>query len=191
MPGPIPAPDFGHMLNPAKGWPQQAALDFQAFISSNVLYPMVAGQVGHINSGGAIEPGVTGSQMGLFLFQGYYDLDVNNQSYAFSATSQQYWTPISPSGRVMCLPAIGPYELETTEFNQTLTYNCNDLLRAPIGNAALNYSDGTYSGQLTNAAVTLNTTACCGCVSRGVFVNAYGVQVLAFWPVYVPGTAGN
>ena len=26
-----------------------------------------------------------------------------------------------------------------------------------------------------------------GVVSRGAFVNAYGKQVLAFWPIYLPG----
>jgi hypothetical protein len=173
---------FDHMLNPSKGWSHMAALDFQARISANVQYRMRAGQVGHINLAGEIEPGVSLYQMGLFIFQGADDLDVNNQG-------NDQWTPISPSGRVMCLVASGGYELESTEFITSLTFQPNNLLRSPVGNTP---PDEFLSGMLRNDAIPaplygVAAPAIVGVVSRGRFRNAYGRDVLAFWPRWLPG----
>jgi hypothetical protein len=179
---------FANTLNPSKGWPSPVALDFRAKASPNVLYNMVAGQGAHLNSAGQLEPGVAMAQMGLFLFQGVNELDVNN------AQSPGQWVPINPSGNIMCLLAKGPYELETTEFDSTQTYTYGQPLRCRTGNGA-----GAYpgSGQLTNQGVvlasqagTVNTgTAVCGVVSRGTFRNSYGQAALAFWPVWYPGSS--
>lgn len=179
---PLPGQMFDHMLNPAKGWPHMAALDFQARQSMNVLYRMRAGQVGHINLAGELEPGVQLYQMGLFLFQGADDLDVNNQG-------NDQWIPISPSGRIMCLVAGGDYELESTEFISSLVFQPNNLLRSPVGNTA---PDEFLSGMLRNDAIPaplygVAAPAIVGVVSRGVFNNAYGRRVLAFWPRWLPG----
>lgn len=178
---PLPGQMFDHMVNPAKGWPHMAALDYQAKQSANVLYRMRAGQVAHLNGAGDLEPGVQLTQMGLFLFQGADDLDVNNQG-------NDQWTPISPSGRIMCLVAGGDYELETTEFITSLTYVPNNMLRSPIGNTA---GDEFLSGMLRNDALgtlyAAGMEAVVGVVSRGVFTNAYGRRVLAFWPRWLPG----
>lgn len=177
----LPGQMFDHMLNPVKGWPDMAALDFSARISANVLYDMRAGQVAHLNLAGELEPGVQCLQMGLFMFQGANDFDVNNER-------NDQWTPVSPSGRIMCLVAKGGYELETTEFDTTQAYNPNDTLNAPIGNSS---GSEFISGVLTSAAPgALFTTnlAIVGVVSRGMFTNAYGKQVVAFWPVWFPGT---
>ena len=176
----LPGQMFDHMLNPAKGWPSQSALDCTARISANVLYDLVAGQVCHLNAQGEIEPGVISTQMGLFIFQGKNDLDVNNQG-------NDQWIPVSPTGKVMALVATGAFELETTEFDATQVYARNQLLRAPVGNGVNDYV-ALGSGRLTNQGVTLYTTAVCGVVSRGVFKNNYGKNVLAYWPVYLPGT---
>jgi len=177
----LPGQMFDHMLNPAKGWPSQAALDFTAKISPNVQYDLRPGQCCHLNQAGELEPGVQLLQMGLFIFQGANDLDVNNQR-------NDQWTPISPTGRVVCFVAKGPFELETTEYITTLTYNRNDHLRAPVGNTP---ADEFVSGVLTNAALgnlySANMTARVGVVSRGVFKNSYGKNVLSFWPIYLPG----
>lgn len=184
IPNVLPGQMFDHMLNPAKGWPHQAALDFQARISANVQYAMVAGQCAHLNAAGELEPGCELTQMPLFMFQGLLDLDVN-------PTGNNQWTPTSPSGRVMCLPGKGPYELETTEWDSSVTgYVPNALLTSPVGNGPTAYPP---SGQVTlNTVVPPNLysatmTTIVGCVSRGVFTNAYGTQVLAFWPMFLPG----
>jgi hypothetical protein len=177
----LPGQSFTNMTNPAKGWPSQSALDFQAKISPNVLYDLVAGQCAHINSAGELEPGVQLHQMGLFMFQGANDYDVNNER-------NSQWTPISPSGRVMCLVATGAYELETTAFDSTQSYNTNDFLNAPIGNSS---GSAGVSGVLTNVDAstlyTSNMIAKVGIVSRGAFTNCYGVSVISFWPIFLPG----
>lgn len=181
----LPGQMFDHMLNPVKGWPHQAALDFQAKISANVLYDIPAGRCAHINGAGELEPGVpdAGLDMPLFMFQGKNDLDVNNQG-------NDQWTPVSPSGRVMCLVGTGAYELETTEFDTALVYAPGNHLRAPTGNAV---ADALVSGVLTNA--TLGTIYAAGMksrvgiVSRGAFTNSYGKRTVAFWPIYLPGKA--
>jgi hypothetical protein len=176
----VPGQMFTNMLNPAKGWPNPIALDFRALVSANVLYNMVAGQSAHLNSSGQLEPGVIAKQMGLFIFQGVNELDVNN------AQSSGQWVPITPKGYIMCLVAKGPYELETTEYDSTQVYAFNDALRSPTGNAANAYPG---SGQLTNQGFTFGTNAYCGVVSRGQLKNSYGQNVLAFWPVYQPTSA--
>lgn len=180
----LPGQMFDHRLNAAKGWPHQAALDFTAKISANVLYDLRAGQCCHLNSVGELEPGVTLLQMALFIFQGANDLDVNNQR-------NDQWTPVSPTGRVACFVAKGGFELETTEYITSLTYARNDHLRAPIG---LTLGDEFVSGVLTNASLGVlyansGMTARVGVVSRGVFKNSYGKSVVAFWPIYLPGNA--
>lgn len=184
----LPGQMYDNALNPSKGWPSQSALDHTAKISANVLYDLKPGQVCHLNASGQLEPGVIKHQMGLFIFQGKNDLDVNNER-------NDEWTPVSPTGKVACFVATGAFELETTEFDSSLSYAYNDPLRAPTGNAADGYTVAK-SGKLTNASVTLasqtdspqtSSTAVCGIVSRGVFKNNYGKNVLAFWPVWYPG----
>ncbi len=187
-----PGQMFDNSLNPSKGWPSQSALDHTAKISANVLYDLKAGQVCHLNSSGQLEPGVIKHQMGLFIFQGANDLDVNN-------SSGSEWTPVSPSGNVACFVAKGAFELETTEFDTAQTYAINDPLRAPTGNAADGYTSAK-SGKLTNQSVVLasqtntpqtSSTAVCGIVSRGKFTNNYKKSVLAFWPVWYPGSSAE
>lgn len=177
----LPGQMFDHMLNAAKGWPSMTALDYQARISANVQYDMRAGQISHLNTAGELEPGVQLTQMPLFMFQGANDFDVN-------AAGNDQWTPTSPSGRVMCLVATGAYELETTEFISGLVFQPNQLLRSPTGNTS---GDEFLSGMLRNDSMgtlyTSNMVANVGVVSRGLFTNVYGRQVVAFWPIYLPG----
>jgi len=179
---PLPQQMTQNMLNPVKGWPSPTALDFRAKISPNVLYPMVAGQVAHLNAAGQLEPGVQGQQMGLFLFSNAGDPSANT---AFPSNYQ--WVPITPSGNLTLLVAQGAYELETTEFDPTQTYvTGGQMLRSQPGNNANQYGSPTWSGALTNQAMTVLTNAACGNVSRGVFTNSYSAKVLAFWPVFSP-----
>lgn len=183
-----PSQAYDYHLNPVKGWPNPAALDFVAKASSNVLYDLRAGQVCHLNSSGQLEPGAYGKQMPLFIFQGAAEYDVN------TASSDQ-WIPITPSGNIMCLVGIGSVELETTEFVPGLTYAPNDHLKSTKnGNAATDEGlvskrpTSNSSGVLTNASVTLYTNTVVGVVSRGLFTNYNKKQMLAFWPVYIPGS---
>jgi hypothetical protein len=186
-----PSQAYDYHLNPVKGWPNPAALDFSAKINSSVAYDLRAGQVVHLNSAGTLEPGCKGKQMPLFLFQGAAEYDVNN------ASSDQ-WIPIQPSGAVMCIVATAAVELETTEFVSGLTYAPNDHLKST--GSGITSSDealtnkrptSSSSGVLTNNSVTLYTNTVVGVVSRGLFTNYNKKQMLAFWPVYIPGSEAS
>lgn len=182
------AQSYTHALNIAKGWPHPAALDFHAKQSANVTYQLRAGQVCHLNASGELEPGVSAHQMGLFLFQGNRSRDVDNRS------SDTWVAGGIPSGNIMCIVATAAMELETTEYVSGLTYAPNDLLKSITGVTAENLDanglpQASSSGVLTNASVTLYTTPVCGVVSRGVLTNYNKRSVLAFWPVFLPGSA--
>jgi hypothetical protein len=188
----LPSQMTDHILNPSKGWPNQSVLDHVCKISANVLYSMLPGQTGHLNSAGEIEPGCVNKQMALFIFQGKDDFDVSSER-------NDEWTPISPTGKVMSLVATGGFELETTEFDTGQIYAPNDHLRAPTGLGSTAYAAG--SGKLTNQGIIYaanvadpgtNSTAICGVVSRGAYTHKlYKKSVLAFWPIYYPGRSGE
>jgi hypothetical protein len=119
--------------------------------------------------------------MAIFLFQSSLDFDVSNPGVV-----GDYTYGISPKGISSGLVAAGAYELETTEFDQTRQYLPNQPLRSPASN-----TDAVNGGILTNQGIGVNASgtfanAICGCVSRGVYKNAYQQQALAFWPVYFP-----
>lgn len=169
-------------LNPARGWPNDNPLECFARKDAAVLYSLRAGQCVHLNTALAYEPGVQLTQMAIFLMQGSADPDT-------LITGNAEYSPVTPYGNIQGLVATGAYELETTEFVTSLTYTTNQPLRSPVGNAGSNESGSTASGVLRNDTITLYTTAVVGVVSRGVFTNKKGMSVLAFWPVYCPGTA--
>lgn len=185
-----PTQMFTHTLNPLKGWPSPTALDFTGKLHSAVtIDPLPAGRCVHVDSIQAVtygpgtsggtpqfKTGVTGTQMGIFLFQGSEDFDVQNGG----GTT---WYAIAPKGISSGLVATGAYELETTEFDTAQTYTANQPLRAV---AADTDASATGGGTLTNQGFTFGTNAYVGVVSRGVYTNAYGQSALAFWPVYSP-----
>jgi hypothetical protein len=82
---------------------------------------------------------------------------------------------------------LAPYEVQTTEYDTTLTYAPNDPLRAVASNTAL-----ATGGLITNAGVTAGTNCICGIVSKGVTAsNHHNQAVLQFWTHWERGTAGN
>lgn len=172
---------FEFMLNPVKGWPHQAALDYHAKAASGVT--IRAGMACSLNAAGELVPGVVRHRMGMFAFTSGNEFDV-------STNYGGQWHVQIPQGNLLCLVATGAYELQTTEFDSAQTYNINDPLRAE--------STGANAGKLTNAGVVLasqtntpatSSTAVVGIVSRPVARNAYGKNVLSFWPVWYPGRA--
>ncbi|MEM5809081.1 MAG: hypothetical protein QXH92_04180 [Candidatus Aenigmatarchaeota archaeon] len=200
MPAPIHLQQmYTHTLNPLKGWPSPTALDFTAGISVEVTnkrnsgdlppdYVLHAGMVCSLHpTDNKLVPGVRGHAMPLFIFQGELAADVYRPN-----PNDVGWIAINPSGRIACLVATGAYELETTEFVDTLSYQVNDLLRSP--------TKGANAGKLTNANAVAacdtndpgtNSVAIVGVVSRPPYTNAYGRRVIAFWPVWYPGRANE
>lgn len=171
---PTPRQSFDHKLDAIKGWFDLNSLDFAAKLSANVTFDTVfAGRVVHRNTDGEFEMGVAGTQMAIFLRQSSDDPDVANDG-------GDQWKGTIPNGVMSGLVATGGYELESTEFDTTLDYASNDVLKATADNA-----DEDVGGVLSNDAVVY-TDAVCGVVSRGVLTNVHKKQVLAFWPVYLP-----
>lgn len=200
----FPGQMFDRTLTPLKGWPSQTALDFDATLSSNVNIggtgqPPQSGMCIH-NTANGFEMGANLTQMAIFLWPSYGDFDVSNPgvpagvALGGTTTNLPAWIPIRPSGKLLGLVATGGYELETTEFDTTQTYTINQTLRAVTSNTDAN------AGKLTNQNASagqgfgspgvnvIYTDSIVGVVSRGTYTNSHGKQVLAFWPVYLPGT---
>lgn len=184
----MPAPSlmFEHGLDIAKGWFEPAALDFAAPLSANVTFVVPRGRVVHVNNQGEFEMGVGETDMGIFLLNGSEDYDVSNPGTTPKGNFMHQ--AIAPKGVMSGLVAKGGYEIESTEFDDQQTYLANQLLTAPADNA-----DEDVGGVLTNQGsggggdVQQFVDPVCGVVSRGRFVNAHGVSVLAFWPEWLPG----
>lgn len=205
-----PGQMFDHVLTPLKGWPSPVALDFDATLSSNVNIGGVgtapsSGQCVHYTANG-FEMGANIKKMPMFLWSSGDGFDVANQgvpagvSLGGNATYPPAWVPVRPTGKLVALVATGSYELETTEFDTAQTYAPNDWLRAVTSNS--DADAGKLTNQNASGGQGFGTTAACvhsdpsvaawdsvvGVVSRGAYTNANGRSVLAFWPVYMPGT---
>ena len=177
---------FEHGLDVPKGWFQPAALDFTAKLSANVTFDVPSGRTLHVNSAGEFETGVGETDMAIFCLQASDDFDVSNPGTTPSGNFMHQ--SIGPAGNMSGLVAEGAYEIESTEYNAARTYTPNDLLTAAVANTTL-----ATGGVLTNAGtgalgdVEQFVDPVCGVVSRGAFTNAHGIDVLAFWPTFVPG----
>lgn len=190
----MPAPDqmFEHGLDVKKGWFGMTSLDHSAKMAGAVDYVVPAGRVVHLNSSGAFEPGVTGTQMAVFLIAGSNAADVSNPGTTAGGSFMHQ--AISPTGVVSGLVATGGYEIATTEFVTADAYPPNQLLMAATGNSSGDSAVGgvltRYSTGTTNAVQYVD--AVCGVVSSGKATNHNGVSTLSFWPVYLPaGTAAT
>lgn len=188
MPGVAPSLQAEHALSHPKGWFQPAALDFVAKLSPNVTIQAYGGRVVHVNAAGEFETGVSGTKMAIFLLQADTDYDVSNPGTTGSGNFMHQ--SIGPSGNQSGLVATGGYELESTEFDTEATYLPNQLLTAKTANTT-QATGGVLSNDRNGSggsagAVRQYVDAACGVVSRGAFRNEHSVDVLAFWPIYLP-----
>jgi hypothetical protein len=152
------------------------------------------------NTAAGFEMGANLTKMAIFLWPSHSDFDVSNPGVPAgtvlggTTANPPGWVPWRPTGKLVGLVATGGYELETTEFDTAQTYVINQTLRAVTSNTDAN------AGKLTNqnasggqgfASPGVNvvyTDSIVGVVSRGAYTNSNGRSVLAFWPVYLPGT---
>ncbi len=190
MPGTAPSLMFEHCMTAVKGWFEPAALDFSAKLASAVTLQAFGGRVVHVNDAGEFEMGVTTTKMPIFLLQADTDYDVSNPGTTGGGIFMHQ--AISPAGNMSGLVATGAYELETSEFDKTPTapYTPNQLLTAKNSNT-VQATGGVVSNDRAGAGgstgrVRQYVDAACGVVSRGQFKNEHGVDVLAFWPIYLP-----
>lgn len=182
------APDlpYEHAIDIPKGWFHMAALDYTTRLSSNVQFVVPAGRVLHLNAQGEFEPGVHETGMGLIAMTSSAALEVSSPPYTAAGNFVQ--RTVLPAGEMTGLVCKGGYEVQSTEFDNTRTYVPGDLLTAVASNV-----DEDTGGVLTNAGsgaggdVKQFLDPVCGVVARGVLTNHHGVQVLDFWPEWLPG----
>ena len=163
-------------------------------VAPNSLGTLISGRVGSLNSSGQIQLGLaSGKAMPLFIFKG---VDQPSVYMPGGDSSKTYWVggnSFVAGTTALALVASGGWEIQTTEFDTSKTYACNDLLTVDNSN-----------GKVTNDNVTLYTTPVVGVCSvhenaqnnqepfvtaqppRGVSAN--GIETLTFWSVYLPGT---
>lgn len=183
----LPGQSFDHIVNPKKGYSNANSLDYHAKLSSNVTFDLPAGRCCSLNSTGELETGVKGTAMPLWVFQGARSWDVDN-------TSNSEWRAGTPRGFIRCLVATGGYEFETTEYDTAQDYLPGEHLKAIVANTTL-ATGGTLSNQsLGTLYHSSNMEARVGVVSKGEVQHPNNTtdvtaKVLAFWPIYLPGTA--
>jgi hypothetical protein len=189
MPGPTLM--FDHALDELKGWPDEAALDFDAHLSPTVsVDPVYGGTCVHVDANGQFALGAKGWQMPVYTLQGSQELDVSNPG-------GNEWVAINPTGKMSGLVATGAFELETTEYYQApgVVYTPGMPLHAPTEDEITGPSK-VMAGKLfaTTAwnggagAAFAPATNVCAVVSRRSHVNHHRRNVVSFWPCYKPGT---
>lgn len=201
---------FEHCLDELKGWPDESALDFDAYLAGPStttppfagvdVDPVYGGACVHVNPQGEFILGVGPTDMAIFLLQGSHELDVNNPG-------GNNWTQIAPTGKMSGLVATGAYELETTEFDPTVTGAGGALIVPGQQLTSPQQTDITVAGgDLTQAGklfshvnwnsgppavpggalVTRATHPIVAVCSRQTHINHHRVYVTSFWPVYLP-----
>lgn len=171
-----------YTLNALKGWPNPAALDFEAKLNSAITERVQQGSCVHVDSAGTFSMGCDDTDlnpMPLFTFHASDDPDVTNEAPDASSVSGAF-VPIAPTGVMMALVASGAYELVSTNYDSSGDFVPNDKLTSDTGTDPATGD----AGQLKEG--TLGTNVICGVVSRGVVNNGYGHNALAFWPCFLP-----
>jgi hypothetical protein len=168
---------YEHALTPLKGWVKSNCLDYSAPVSANVTFSIPQGRVMHVNSSGEFETGVNSTKMAIFAFNASDALTVTNPGTTSSGNFVHQ--AIFPTGVTSGLVATGGYELASSEFKTSDTYAPNNTLTADVANTTL-----ATGGVLKRG--TVYTSNICGVVSKGIVKNELGVDMLHFWPVYVP-----
>lgn len=174
MPGTIVPPQmYDHECNVLKGWWHPQALDKSAPLADGET--IRAGQVCYLDMDGNVRCGLPENTMPMFAWPNSADFDVSAD--VGNIQSQE----------MMALPAVGPYELQTTEFDSSYTYNPNDHL-------------GVWDTQKTGYTSDLQGMVCpgtpftdtiCGVVTKGATVNDFGKKFLSLWTYYLPIDSGE
>lgn len=104
-------------------------------------------------------------------------------------------------GAILMYVGLDGFELSTTEFDDSLTYNVGDYLRAPEANPAANpmaTEVQDVAGVVTKALAVYGSTTIVGQVSPGyvgdsprgvVGMDPFGNKVLTFYTRYIPPVA--
>jgi len=160
-----PSQNYDHVLNVISGSDGMHDLQYYAAPASGEDF--VKGSVCYVDSSGNLVAGGAASVMPMWAITGVDDFDANSDVGNISG------------GVVSCFVATGGYEIFTTEFDSTSTYNPNQLLTVDTGTA----------GYVTASEATYNDTVIVGCVSAGVQTDVYAQSVLHFWTMFIPANS--
>lgn len=176
------APDlmFEHGLDVKKGWFDMASLDYSAKLSPSISFDVKRGRVVHVDASGNFVPGVSKTNVAIFLLNGSTDADVANPGT--TAGGKFMHLAVAPTGKLSGLVATGGYEISTTEFDADQSYEPGDLLTATT-----TATPASTDGVLTNDGVVQYVDPVVGVVSSGATTNHNGIQALSFWSVWLPG----
>lgn len=179
MPGTlVPDQMYDHECNVLKGWWHPHALDKSADLAANEV--ILAGSVSYLDSNGNFRLGLPDNVMPMFAWPSSGDFDV-------SADVGNIQKQV-----MMGLPVIGPYELQTTEFDAGFTYHVNDHLTA---------WDAQLSGYIPGPVGVTNRgkvrpgnpfhQTIVGVISTGAAVNDHGKNWISLWTYYLPVDLGG
>lgn len=157
----------------------------------------VAGRCGYINNAGRWVHGPTPARKGpaLFVFRGVNQPDVLNDGYtgSFNVAGGYWWVSGNAQGFITCIPATGGFELQTTEYDTTQTYNNGDALTVDA-NGRLTPASGDPYGTTPIVGFAApfmqypeNMRPAAGASLGPTAQNAHGVNVLNFFTVFLPG----
>lgn len=159
-----------HTLDVLRGH-HSRCVQFVAEFDPGITSVVFAGSVVRINNSGRYMLGVGNQRvMPMFLYGNSDDEDVANFG-GNPASEKNVWVPAGPTGMAMAFVGNGGYELMSTEFVTSGTYNPNTPLTSP--------DTGANAGKLQPGTPYVNTIV--GVVSRGIVDNGHGYEALTFW----------
>ena len=156
---------YDHMLNALKGWPGPWALDKDADLEADET--IYKGMCIYINASGNFQAGLECGSMPI--------IAVRNSDGSDVRTSPGNMT----GGKMTGIVVTGGYEIETTEFDEDLSYPPNTALTAT--------NTGTDRGEITVGTFYDDTIL--GVVSDGVVTAPYSQSMLRFWSYFLPPLA--
>lgn len=183
--------DYMHSLGALKGWTRGQPIDFNSRINASDLPNAYPGRCVHVDPNGTgYMLGCGTLQMPLFLIRGVTSLDVISDMGAS-------WSAGFPGGFAGALAGTGAYELETTEYDPSLTVVApNTPLTSPTtagitagggqANAGLLYASKNWAGG-GGGALVKGTDPIVGLSSRGIQNSPEyrTVKMLTFWPALI------
>lgn len=164
-----PNQDYDHLLDIVSGYDGMHDLQFTAPVDPELPAEdgWERGSLISLDANGMFKKGCGDTEMPLWTNNAVNgrDFDVSRDRYNASG------------GNVTGFVATGGYEMKTTEFDETQTYQPNNWLVPGLG---------SLLGKVTLAPADSSGRLVCGVVSQTVLSDSDGQSILHFWPVFLP-----
>lgn len=182
---------FENSLNIAAGYFGRGMLQKVVKVSSGSVSNAVAGRCGYIDNNGQWVHGPCPVNKGpaYFVFRGTNHRDVSNDG-AMTSGSSYWWVSGNVQGYITVIPATGGFELQTTEYDTSRTYNNGDALTVGSDGKLTNNGITTYSSLIVGYCAPFTMMPENMRPATDTFTptgtNAYRVPVLNFYTVFLP-----